>query len=145
MCVIDDVWASVGSDNFNLRSWTHDSELSCAVLDEREDPRPPSGASRYARDLRLALMAEHLDLPADGPELDELCDPAAAFDAFAGSAARLESWHAAGRTGPRPPGRLRPHPAPELSRVRRALALPLYRIAVDPDGRPSGLRRSRRF
>ena len=29
VCVVDDIWAAVGSDNFNRRSWTHDSELSC--------------------------------------------------------------------------------------------------------------------
>ena len=48
VCVIDDVWACVGSDNFNRRSWTHDSELSCAVLDDtRDDARTPrSGRSR---------------------------------------------------------------------------------------------------
>ena len=34
VCVIDDIWATVGSDNLNRRSWTHDSELSCAVLDD---------------------------------------------------------------------------------------------------------------
>ena len=33
VCVVDDVWAIVGSDNLNLRSWTHDSELSCGILD----------------------------------------------------------------------------------------------------------------
>jgi phosphatidylserine/phosphatidylglycerophosphate/cardiolipin synthase-like enzyme len=41
VCVVDDVWASVGSDNFNRRSWTHDSELSCAVLDDTRDERAP--------------------------------------------------------------------------------------------------------
>jgi len=68
VCVVDDVWASVGSDNLNRRSWTHDSELSCAVLDTTLDPRSPldpaglgDGARVYARDLRLRLMAEHLD------------------------------------------------------------------------------------
>ena len=78
VCVVDDVWASIGSDNFNRRSWTHDSELSCAVLDETRDERAPvdpagigDGARVYARDLRLRLMAEHLDLADD----DDLVDP----------------------------------------------------------------------
>ena len=143
VCVVDDVWATVGSDNVNLRSWTYDSELSCAVLDEEPDPRPPGGARRFARELRLALAAEHLDR--DPADLDDLCDPKAAFDAFAESAARLDAWHRGGRQGARPPGRMRPHPAPELSRLSRTLAMPLYRIAVDPDGRPPALRRSKRF
>ncbi|MEV0160916.1 phospholipase D family protein [Nonomuraea fuscirosea] len=143
VCVVDDVWAAVGSDNVNLRSWTYDSELSCAVLDEREDPRPPAGGRRFARDLRLSLMGEHLDLPAD--RLDELCDPVAAFEAFARSARELESWHENGREGSRPPGRLRPHPAPRLSHAQKLMALPLYRLAVDPDGRPPALRRTRGF
>ena len=73
VCVIDDVWASVGSDNFNRRSWTHDSELSCAVLDDTRDEREPAdpaglgdGARVFARDLRLRLWREHLDRDPDG-------------------------------------------------------------------------------
>ncbi|MET9436419.1 phospholipase D-like domain-containing protein [Streptomyces sp. NPDC006551] len=73
VCVIDDVWASIGSDNVNLRSWTHDSELSCAVLDGSTDPRRPSdpgglgdGARGFARELRLELMREHLDAEEPG-------------------------------------------------------------------------------
>ena len=58
-CVIDDVWACVGSDNLNRRSWTHDSELSCAVLDSEGE---------FARDLRLRLLREHLDRADDGSE-----------------------------------------------------------------------------
>jgi phosphatidylserine/phosphatidylglycerophosphate/cardiolipin synthase-like enzyme len=63
--VIDDVWASVGSDNFNRRSWSHDSEIACAVVDVARDPREPAdpgglgdGARKFARDLRLELGRE---------------------------------------------------------------------------------------
>lgn len=144
VCVIDDVWAAVGSDNINRRSWTHDSELSAAVLDDRLDDREPrdpgglgDGARGFARDLRLELAAEHLDH--DDP--DALCDPVAAFDAFARSAAALDAWYEGGRRGPRPPGRLRGYPTPVLSRVSATLSRPLQRLIADPDGRPRALRR----
>ncbi|GIF70326.1 phospholipase D [Asanoa ishikariensis] len=139
VCVIDDVWASVGSDNFNRRSWTHDSELSCAVLDETRDPRAPQdpgglgdGARVYARDLRLRLMGEHLDRT----DTDDLVDPAVAVAAMTESAEALDAWHRGGRTGPRPPGRLRAHAPERLPRLTRLWALPLYRLLYDPDGRP---------
>ncbi|MFE1551910.1 phospholipase D family protein [Streptomyces sp. NPDC058718] len=149
-CVIDDVWASVGSDNINLRSWTHDSELSCAVLDRSTDPRTPSdpgglgdGARVFARELRLELMREHLDAQdAPGrPTPDALCDPVAAFAAFDAAAAGLDAWHEGGCCGPRPPGRLRRYVPPELPTAKRVLATPLHHLLVDPDGRPMGMRR----
>ena len=82
VCVVDDIWASVGSDNFNRRSWTHDSELSSAVLDTTRDEREPrdpagtgDGARAFARDLRLTLAREHLDLDPDGADDDLLSTP----------------------------------------------------------------------
>lgn len=139
VCIVDDVWASVGSDNINRRSWTHDSELACAVLDDTRDERSPAvvdayghGARRFARQLRLTLAREHLDRDHD----DGLVDPAAMFHAFAESASDLQRWHDASRVGPRPPGRLRPYHLPRLSRRTLAWATPLYRIVYDPDGRP---------
>ena len=141
VCVVDDVWASVGSDNFNRRSWTHDSELTAAVVDGRLDPRQPvdpgglgDGARTFARDLRLELLAEHLDLAAD--DVDELLDPDAAFDRVRRSAEVLDTWHREGRRGPRPPGRLRPHVVTQPSRWQRVFATPIYRTLFDPDGRP---------
>ena len=67
------------------------------------------------------------------------------FDAFAEAARKLDDWHAAGRRGPRPPGRLRPYRPPRLSRFTRAWASELYRTVYDPDGRPPALRRKGEF
>ncbi len=150
VCVVDDVWASVGSDNINRRSWTHDSELSSAVLDSVLDAREPQvvdrfghGARRFARELRLELSREHLDRQS-GDDAD-LLDPAHAFAAFAASAERLQRWHDSDRIEPRPPGRLRPYRAPRLSRRTLAWATPLYRIIYDPDGRPLRMRYTKRI
>ncbi len=132
VCVVDDEWATVGSDNVSLRSWTHDSELTCAVVD-------PSGS--YARDLRTRLGQEHLDL--SSPET--LVDPVAAFEAFAASAAALQSWHDGGRQGARPPGRLRPFEPVQLSNWTRRWAGILYRTVFDPDGRPRSMRKTDSF
>ncbi|HEX2804586.1 MAG TPA: phospholipase D-like domain-containing protein, partial [Kineosporiaceae bacterium] len=148
VCVVDDVWACVGSGNLNRRSWTNDSELSCAVLDPSRDPRHPvdpaglgDGARAFARALRIQLGREHLDLGSDEP----LIDPGAAFDAFARHATDLEDWHNAGRAGPPPPGRLRPYVLPSLSAATLRWARPLYSSVYDPDGRPRRLRRSGAF
>jgi phosphatidylserine/phosphatidylglycerophosphate/cardiolipin synthase-like enzyme len=138
--VVDDVWAMIGSDNLNRRSWTHDSELSVAVIDSEADGRAPvdpggegDGARRFARDLRLKLMGEHLDAGHD--ETEHLLDPVAAFDAIKVSADRLKAWYDGGRSGPRPPGRLRPHVPEALPSRHRPWAIPVYRAIYDPDGR----------
>jgi phosphatidylserine/phosphatidylglycerophosphate/cardiolipin synthase-like enzyme len=146
--IIDDVLAMLGSDNMNRRSWTHDSELSIAVLDEEEDGREPrdpaglgDGARTFARDLRLRLWREHLGTTSD----DGLLDPRDGFQRWLDSAAALEAWYDAGEDGRRPPGRIRTHRPRPVSAWQRAWAWPLYRNIVDPDGRPRALRRSHRF
>lgn len=143
--VIDDVWASIGSDNFNRRSWSHDSELTCAVLDSIRDQREPldpaglaDGARAFARDLRLTLWREHLGR-AEGDDRD-LLDPAEAWAAFQRTADVLDRWHTGGRVGERPPGRVRPHPRIRPSRATRLWAEPLYRIVYDPDARTREMR-----
>ena len=131
VCVIDDQWASVGSDNFNRRSWTHDSEVSAAVCDPD-----------YARALRLNLARKHLDRPGS---VDDLRDPAEADTAFADSATRQQRWYDGGCPGARPPGRLRPLDDVALTWFTRAWATPLYRLFYDPDGRPISIRMRRSF
>jgi phosphatidylserine/phosphatidylglycerophosphate/cardiolipin synthase-like enzyme len=150
VCVIDDVWAAVGSDNINRRSWTHDSELSCAVIDDERDEREPRvidgfghGVRCFARDLRLELLREHLDR-SEGEDAD-LVDPVNAFGVLADTAARLQAWHDAGGRHARPPGRLRPYQHPRLSKRTLAWATPLYRVVYDPDGRPLSMRYRKRF
>jgi phosphatidylserine/phosphatidylglycerophosphate/cardiolipin synthase-like enzyme len=115
VCVVDDEWMTIGSDNLNLRSWTHDSELTCAVVD-------PDG--ELPRDLRTSLWAEHLGLPEDDARLTGLDDP-------------MSLWASrAGADG----SRIEVHEPPRLSRGTTWWARPTYRLAYDPDGRPRRLR-----
>ncbi|MGY2005086.1 phospholipase D-like domain-containing protein [Blastococcus sp. SYSU DS1024] len=151
LTIVDDVWAAVGSANLNRRSWTHDSELAAAVLDEERDGRHPvdpgglgDGARSFARQLRLTLMREHLDR-GDGEDAD-LLDPDAAAAAMRRAAVELDAWHAGGCVGPRPAGRLRSHPRRiGGGQVLRRLIEPVYGLAYDPDGRPWRMRRRREF
>jgi phosphatidylserine/phosphatidylglycerophosphate/cardiolipin synthase-like enzyme len=147
VCIVDDVMALVGSDNLNRRSWTHDSEISCSVIDAMPDERGPSdpgglgdGARRFARETRLRLWREHLGRPA-GDEAD-LVDTSAGFARLAQAADALDRWHQQGCHGPRPSGGLRHHRPERVTRWARVPALTLYRMLLDPDGRPRRLRRA---
>jgi phosphatidylserine/phosphatidylglycerophosphate/cardiolipin synthase-like enzyme len=131
VCVVDDVWVTVGSDNANRRSWTHDSELSCAILD-------PDSDTTLARQLRLRLAREHLGRD-DGDD-EDLDDHEAAFIAFGTAAHELDRWHARGGIGPRPAGQLREYAHEPLSRWQRTWSRPLYRWFFDPDGRSASMR-----
>lgn len=160
VCIVDDVWATVGSDNFNPRSWTHDSELSAAVLDTERDPRPTDpgglgdGARRFARQLRLDLMREHLDMPehldrVDAPDDSDLTDPDRAADLVRRSAGPAPlgwmpgTYRAAWAHAHR--GRLRRHTANASRPWRRWLTDPAYRTVPDPGGRPLGMKLRRTF
>ena len=163
VCVIDDVWASVGSDNFNRRSWSSDSEIACAVQDVRlTDREAPAPRDSFALRVRRELVAEHLGIePQDVPDA-----PDEVWDLMAAAADALDAWYAAG-AGPRgrrhlprpkapmkgtsvrwrrrsgastgaaglerPPGRLRRLSPPELTRSQLLWAPRLYDV-FDPDG-----------
>ena len=141
VCVVDDEWVTCGSDNFNRRSWTTDSELTCAVIDT--SPKGADGrSSGFAEDLRRQLWGEHLGVDRDD---DVLREPGAGLALFQNAAAALDGWHESGRTGPRPAGQLRRHTPESLSALQRVWAEPAYRIVVDPDGRPRRLRGTSQF
>ncbi|HET9893833.1 MAG TPA: phospholipase D family protein [Streptosporangiaceae bacterium] len=138
VCIVDDAWATVGSDNFNRRSWTHDSELTCAVLGFGAGQGACAGlGTGFGAALRQALGREHLGC---GPSDLALASGAGMFEAFRRAAALLDEWHDGGRAGPRPPGQLRAYPDPELGTWTRAWACVPYHLIYDPDGRPLPMR-----
>ena len=147
VCIIDDTWVTIGSDNFNRRSWTHDSELTCAIMDETAgsgrvgQEAAAGGPSGFAARLRATLADEHHggQGAADADGLAQISE------AFRVAAARLDEWHADGRRGVRPPGRLRGYPDPRLSAWTRAWARLAYKVIYDPDGRPRAMRRAGAF
>ncbi|GAC1376953.1 MAG: phospholipase D-like domain-containing protein [Pseudarthrobacter sp.] len=144
ICIIDDAWFTIGSDNFNRRSWTTDSELTCAVfdttLDNPESPGRDTGHNTslpLAHGLRLQLWAEHLGLDENDPRLQ---DPADGLKLWNTTADALAQWHKDGRRSPRPAGHIRHHTPEPVSRLQRLWADPISRLVVDPDGRPRRLR-----
>ena len=120
VCVVDDEWMTIGSDNFNLRSWTHDSELTCAVVDPDGD---------LVRNLRTTLWAEHLGLPQHDPRLVDLRGATALWAERVGA----------------PGSRIARHEPAAVSARKRRWARPAYRTFFDPDGRPRSLRGTARF
>ncbi|MDZ5622505.1 phospholipase D family protein [Nocardioides sp. HM23] len=120
VCVVDDHWMTIGSDNLNLRSWTHDSELTCAIVD-------PDG--ELPRSVRASLWAEHLGLRDDDPRLTDL-------------AGAMDLWN--GQVGA-PGSRIRPHVPSVLPARTRLWARAAYRTLYDPDGRPRKLRGTTHF
>ena len=150
VCVIDDVWMIVGSDNLNLRSWTNDSELSCAVIDHQRDGRSPldpgghgDGARQLARSARTRLWGEHLGR--DDGDVDDLVDGVGGIEILRRSAAELDAWRENPGARPRPTGRLRMHRPEPVGRWAALWAEPFHRMVVDPDGRPRAVRRAGRF
>jgi phosphatidylserine/phosphatidylglycerophosphate/cardiolipin synthase-like enzyme len=140
VCIIDDVWMAVGSDNLNRRSWTHDSELCCAIVDP---------IARLPRETRIRLAHEHL--ACDEVDVDDLTDPARWYDTLVRSAEALDRWYADRRSGlpgtpaPRPRGRLRVHAPDRVSTLARPVLHLLHAWVLDPDGRPRDLHRESRF
>ena len=67
VAIVDDRWLTVGSANLNEHSLFNDSEVNVVVRDED-----------LARDTRLRLWSEHLELPPE--EIDG--DPAEVIDSY---------------------------------------------------------------
>jgi phosphatidylserine/phosphatidylglycerophosphate/cardiolipin synthase-like enzyme len=144
ICIIDDIWFTCGSDNFNRRSWTTDSELTCAVIDtsaSHGEPRAadtgPGGSRPLAYGLRLQLWAEHLGLDQKDPQLHSL---AAGLKLWNAAADALDQWHKTGRHSPRPKGHVRHHNTEPVPPLQRLWADAANRLVVDPDGRPRRMR-----
>jgi phosphatidylserine/phosphatidylglycerophosphate/cardiolipin synthase-like enzyme len=73
LVIADDTWFTIGSANLSRRSWTFDSEINAACIDKRVR----RGGHVSARELRIDLLAEHLQLqPVERPLID---DPRDAF------------------------------------------------------------------
>ena len=144
--VIDDVFAAVGSDNMNRRSWTHDSELSIAVLDEEHDDasRATRPASATAPAASPATCGCGCGASTSGSTADDgLLDPDRRLRRVAAFGGRPRRLARRRRRGPRPPGacartgrvsctrgRSGPPPVPDPHRPRRAPPEPEARASL---------------
>ncbi len=110
--IVDDAWMSAGSANLNEHSFFNDTEMNVITCEPT-----------IARDTRLRLWAEHLELPVDAVS----GEPAAVFDELWRPIA-IEQRERLQRGEP-PTHRLRELPG--VSRRSRALLGPLDSLLVD--------------
>ena len=138
--VVDDVWAAVGSDNLNRRSWTNDSELSCAILDEERDerePRDPAGTGRWGTFVRAVAAADPAQrAPAARRSEANWWIRRQRSIELDGPPMRSMPGTRAASKGHDPAGRLRHHRLPAVHWWERWWTRPVYSWLVDPDGRP---------
>ncbi len=66
--IVDDEFVLVGTQNFNQRSMTNDSEIALGIVDVQ---------NIFAKDIRQKLWSEHLEVP-----LIDVDDPAIGYDLF---------------------------------------------------------------
>jgi len=115
--IIDDVYVKIGSCNCNLRSYTHDTEADIHVI----DGSTLNGARAFARNYRMDLWAEHLDMYGVNRLL--LDDPTYA----------LQFW-----LHPKPGAHITPYDESVNSLPTGAVKVQLdaeWQTFIDPDGR----------
>lgn len=76
--IIDDRFAAIGSANITRRSFTTDSELHLAIVDDTREASEingsPAEVCRFAKELRIQLWQEHLGI-ADRDLIEDPIDP----------------------------------------------------------------------
>ncbi|KAJ0410033.1 hypothetical protein ATCC90586_006426 [Pythium insidiosum] len=81
LVIIDDVYLSMGSANWNRRSMTSDSEINANVVDSETVVTPDNLlAARLVRDYRLRKFSEHTGKSVEELSRMRLIDAANAFD-----------------------------------------------------------------
>jgi phospholipase D1/2 len=90
LVIIDDVYLSVGSANWNRRSMTSDSELNANVVDG-DTIQSPDGitVNRFARDFRLRKFVEMTGVPYAELDAMRFLDAARQFDVAAANKSSL--------------------------------------------------------
>ena len=133
VCVIDDVWMVVGSDNLNRRSWTHDAEISCSVIDATLDERGPidpgglgDGACVSPETHGFGCGESTLVERATTMPTSWIRSPVSPRSRR--SADALDNWHTNGRKGNRPPGHIRRHPPEHVSSGASWWAQSMHRV-----------------
>lgn len=66
--IFDDVFAVIGSANFNRRSLSNDGELGIGILDVEEN------SSNWVKELRMSLWVKHLSAPERSVSRDQVRD-----------------------------------------------------------------------